>query len=52
MINLGENMISAILHGMILALRLILPLEVQNVFIFSQGAIQKPLYRALPAIRY
>lgn len=39
----------AILHGIILALGLILPLGVQNVFVFSQGATQPNLLRALPA---
>lgn len=39
----------AILHGMILAFGLILPLGVQNVFVFSQGATQPRLIRALPA---
>ncbi|TSI02658.1 LysE/ArgO family amino acid transporter [Lysinibacillus sp. BW-2-10] len=39
----------AILHGIILAFGLILPLGVQNVFIFSQGATQPKLLRALPA---
>lgn len=39
----------AILHGIILAFGLILPLGVQNVFIFSQGATQPKLIGALPA---
>ncbi|MCD2138404.1 LysE/ArgO family amino acid transporter [Salinicoccus halitifaciens] len=39
----------AVLHGIILAFGLILPLGVQNVFIFSQGATQPNLVRALPA---
>ncbi|MEH7380958.1 LysE family transporter [Bacillus sp. JJ1533] len=39
----------AILHGIILAFGLILPLGVQNVFVFSQGATQPNLFRALPA---
>lgn len=38
-----------ILHGVLLALGLILPLGVQNVFIFTQGATQPTLIRALPA---
>ena len=41
--------LEAILHGFILALGLILPLGVQNVFIFTQGAMQPSLARALPA---
>lgn len=40
----------AFAHGFILALGLILPLGVQNVFIFSQGACQPKLSRALPAV--
>ncbi|REE55415.1 L-lysine exporter family protein LysE/ArgO [Paenibacillus taihuensis] len=39
----------AILHGIILAFGLILPLGVQNVFVFSQGATQPKLFQALPA---
>ncbi|EOW9527247.1 LysE/ArgO family amino acid transporter [Bacillus cytotoxicus] len=39
----------AIIHGMILAFGLILPLGVQNVFVFSQGATQPRFIRALPA---
>lgn len=38
-----------ILHGIILAFGLILPLGVQNVFIFSQGVMQPSLMKALPA---
>lgn len=37
-------------HGLILAFGLILPLGVQNVFIFNQGATQKSLMKALPAV--
>ncbi|WP_093269533.1 LysE/ArgO family amino acid transporter [Psychrobacillus sp. OK032] len=39
----------AIIHGILLAFGLILPLGVQNVFIFSQGATQPNLLKALPA---
>lgn len=39
----------AILHGVVLAFGLILPLGVQNVFVFSLGATQPKLIRALPA---
>lgn len=42
-------MLEAFFHGMILAFGLILPLGVQNVFVFSQGATQPHLVRALPA---
>ena len=40
----------AILHGFVLALGLILPLGVQNVFVFTQGAAQPRLPGALPAV--
>lgn len=39
----------AIFHGIILAFGLILPLGVQNIFIFSQGVTQSRFDRALPA---
>jgi len=39
----------AIIHGLVLAFGLILPLGVQNVFVFSQGATQPKLIQALPA---
>ncbi|RKJ61840.1 amino acid transporter, partial [Butyricicoccus sp. 1XD8-22] len=38
-----------ILHGIILAFGLILPLGVQNVFVFSQGVTQPRFIQALPA---
>ncbi|SES13785.1 L-lysine exporter family protein LysE/ArgO [Psychrobacillus sp. OK032] len=41
--------LEAIIHGILLAFGLILPLGVQNVFIFSQGATQPNLLKALPA---
>ncbi len=40
----------AIAHGFALALGLILPLGVQNVFVFNQGALQPTLWRALPVV--
>ena len=43
-------MISAIIHGVILAFGLILPLGVQNVFVFNQGATQSKFRRALPVV--
>lgn len=43
-------MISAIIHGVILAVGLILPLGVQNVFVFNQGATQSKFRRALPVV--
>lgn len=39
-----------LLHGMILAFGLILPLGVQNVFVFNQGATHKKFSHALPAV--
>jgi L-lysine exporter family protein LysE/ArgO len=43
-------MISAVIHGVILAFGLILPLGVQNVFVFNQGATQTKFSRTLPVI--
>ncbi|MGN7386340.1 LysE/ArgO family amino acid transporter [Sporosarcina sp. SAFN-015] len=43
-------MVEAILHGVILAIGLILPLGAQNVFVFNQGALQPKLVRALPVV--
>ncbi|MEK8132791.1 LysE/ArgO family amino acid transporter [Paenibacillus filicis] len=43
-------MFGAILHGFMLALGLILPLGVQNVFVFNQGALHARFRRAIPAI--
>lgn len=40
----------ATIHGILLALGLILPLGVQNVFIFNQGAAQPSVINALPAV--
>ncbi len=39
-----------LLHGIMLAFGLILPLGVQNVFIFNQGATHQKFTRALPAV--
>lgn len=38
-----------IIHGVLLAFGLILPLGVQNVFVFTQGVTQPGLIKALPA---
>ena len=38
-----------IFHGIILAFGLILPLGVQNVFVFTQGVTQPSMVLALPA---
>lgn len=46
----GIGMAEAFIHGLILAFGLILPLGVQNVFIFHQGALQKHFIHALPAV--
>lgn len=40
----------AFINGFILAFGLIMPLGVQNVFIFNQGAAQRKFYSALPSI--
>ncbi|MCP2036495.1 L-lysine exporter family protein LysE/ArgO [Planomicrobium sp. HSC-17F08] len=39
-----------LLHGIVLAFGLILPLGVQNVFVFTQGATHKKFSHAWPAI--
>lgn len=43
-------MLTAIIHGFILSLGLILPLGAQNIFIFNQGARSKRLYEVFPAV--
>lgn len=43
-------MIQALIHGIILAFGLILPLGAQNVFVFNQGATQPRFIKALPVI--
>lgn len=43
-------MVTAVLHGFVLALGLILPLGVQNTFVFTQGAVHRRLAAALPAV--
>ncbi|MEB7433228.1 LysE family transporter [Staphylococcus chromogenes] len=43
-------MLQSLIHGILLALGLILPLGAQNVFVFNQGANQKKFRRALPVI--
>lgn len=43
-------MLAAGIHGFILAFGLILPLGVQNVFVFNQGTIHKKYRRVLPVI--
>jgi len=43
-------MIAAVIHGVVLAFGLILPLGPQNTFVLAQGASQPSLVRALPAV--
>lgn len=43
-------MLSAIIQGILLSSGLILPLGVQNVFVFNQGVTQPKFIRALPVI--
>lgn len=43
-------MLTAIIQGILLAAGLILPLGVQNVFVFNQGVTQPRFVRALPVI--
>jgi len=41
---------TAFLHGLCLAIGLILPLGIQNLFVFQQGVLQPRFYCALPAV--
>jgi L-lysine exporter family protein LysE/ArgO len=43
-------MIDAFLYGAILALGLIVPLGIQNIFIFNQGATQPHFLHAIPSV--
>ncbi len=43
-------MSEAIIHGIILAFGLIIPLGVQNVFVFNQGASQPNIWRAASVV--
>ncbi len=43
-------MIHAFLYGIILALGLIIPLGVQNIFLFNQGASQRHFIYAMPSV--
>lgn len=43
-------MLASFIHGCILALGLILPLGVQNVFVFNQGAIHPRFIKVLPVV--
>jgi L-lysine exporter family protein LysE/ArgO len=41
---------TAFLHGICLAIGLILPLGIQNLFVFQQGVLQPRFYSVLPAV--
>lgn len=41
---------TAFLHGVCLAIGLILPLGIQNLFVFQQGVLQPRFYSVLPAV--
>lgn len=43
-------MIQAFFYGVILSFGLIIPLGIQNIFIFNQGATQKRLLHAMPSV--
>jgi L-lysine exporter family protein LysE/ArgO len=43
-------MLYAFMYGVILAFGLIVPLGVQNIFIFNQGATQKHFLHAIPSV--
>lgn len=43
-------MLQPAVHGLLLALGLVLPLGAQNVFVFNQGANHKSIYKSLPVI--
>ncbi|MFP5115265.1 LysE/ArgO family amino acid transporter [Bacillaceae bacterium C204] len=43
-------MLEPFIHGLFLALGLILPLGAQNVFVFNQGVLQPRFIKALPVI--
>jgi L-lysine exporter family protein LysE/ArgO len=48
--NVSSASAAVILHGVILSLGLILPLGVQNLFVFSQGAYHERLWRVAPVV--
>ena len=43
-------MIYTFMYGLVLALGLIIPLGIQNIFIFNQGASQKHFLHAMPSV--
>ena len=44
------EVITAIVHGGLLAVGLIIPLGIQNIFVFNQGATQPTIIKAFPSI--
>jgi L-lysine exporter family protein LysE/ArgO len=45
-----SEIILSILHGAFLAFGLILPLGVQNLFVFNQGSLHPSIFAAMPSI--
>lgn len=43
-------MLAAFIYGVVLAFGLIIPLGIQNVFVFNQGATQRHFIHALPCV--
>ncbi len=43
-------MLTAAIHGFLLAMPLIVPLGAQNVFVFNQGALQPKFIRTMPVV--
>lgn len=43
-------MLDVMIHALVLAFGLILPLGVQNIFVFQQGAFQPSYWRTLPVV--
>ncbi|MHB1651787.1 MAG: LysE/ArgO family amino acid transporter [Desulfitobacteriaceae bacterium] len=43
-------MLTAAIHGFLLAVPLIVPLGAQNVFVFNQGALQPKFIRTMPVV--
>ncbi len=43
------DILTACIHGVLLALGLIIPLGVQNIFVFNQGAAASPFRKAMPS---
>lgn len=43
-------MLAAFIHGLFLTFGLVIPLGVQNIFVFNQGATQPHLTKALPSV--